>query len=281
VDITLARTFLAIAETGTFVEAADRLNVTQSTVSTRVKTLEDLIGQRLFERSKAGASPTPAGLQFQRHASALVRVWEHARLDVALAEEHRDHLAVGSQLSFWDGFLLQWLSRIRDEVPDIAVSARLGTSPQLMEQLSEGTLDLAIMHRPVQHPGLVIEHLFEEELLLVTSGDPKAARPGEGYVFVNWGPEFQADHALAYPELKRPGLYLELGSLGVGYLLDKRASGYFPARAVRPLVADGQLALLETAPRFVYSAYAVYPDDRAETDFDQILENLRRIAAQI
>jgi len=280
-DIVLAQTFLAIAETGAFVEAADRLNVTQSTVSARVRTLEDLIGQRLFERSKAGATLTGAGQQFQRHASALVRVWEHARLDVALSEEHRDHLAVGSQLSFWDGFLLDWLASIREAQPDIAVSARLGSSPQLMEQLTEGTLDLAIMHRPAPRPGMVIEHLFEEELILVTSGNPKARRPGENYVFVNWGPEFQADHALAYPDLKRPGLHLDLGSLGVGYLLDKKASGYFPERVTRQLVADGALAPVARAPRFVYAAFAVYPEDRDESDFGRILESLRETAQDL
>lgn len=277
-DIVLAQTFLAIAETGAFVQAAERLNVTQSTVSARIRTLEALIGQRLFERSKAGATLTVAGQQFQRHASALVRVWEHARLDVALSEEHRDHLAVGSQLSFWDGFLLDWVTRIRRSLPDIAVTARLGTSPQLMEQLIEGTLDLAVMHRPVQRPGLVIEHLFEEELILVTSGDPKARRPGEGYVFVNWGPEFQADHALAYPDLKRPGLHLDLGSLGVSYLLDKKASGYFPERVTRQLVKSGALKPVERAPRFVYPAFAVYPEDREENDFGRILDSLRETA---
>jgi DNA-binding transcriptional LysR family regulator len=59
--------------------------VTQSTVSARVKTLEDTLGRALFERSKAGARLTSAGEQFQRHATALLRVWQHAQLDVALS----------------------------------------------------------------------------------------------------------------------------------------------------------------------------------------------------
>ena len=59
-DVTLAKTFTAIAETGSFKDAADRLNVTQSTVSMRVKALEDVLGRRVFERSKLGARLTPA-----------------------------------------------------------------------------------------------------------------------------------------------------------------------------------------------------------------------------
>ena len=69
-DIDLARTFLAVVDSGSFVEAANRVNVTQSTVSARIRSLEELIGKSLFERSKAGAALTPSGYQFQRHAQA-------------------------------------------------------------------------------------------------------------------------------------------------------------------------------------------------------------------
>ncbi len=55
-DITLARTFLAICQTGNFVRASEQLYVTQSRVSARIKQLEDLLGQHLFIRTKAGAS---------------------------------------------------------------------------------------------------------------------------------------------------------------------------------------------------------------------------------
>src|SRR5262245_10458446 len=98
-DIILARTFLMATETGSFIETARRMNVTQSTVSARVKSLEDLLGRPLFERSKTGAELTTAGEQFQKHALALVRVWQHAQLEVGLADQHSDHLAVGAPLS--------------------------------------------------------------------------------------------------------------------------------------------------------------------------------------
>ena len=44
-DINLARTFLMVAETGSFIDAARKMNVTQSTVSARIKSLEDLLGR--------------------------------------------------------------------------------------------------------------------------------------------------------------------------------------------------------------------------------------------
>jgi len=61
-DIELARTFLAVVETGSFLDAADKVHVTQSTVSTRIRTLEQQLGRPVFERSKTGATLTPAGV---------------------------------------------------------------------------------------------------------------------------------------------------------------------------------------------------------------------------
>ena len=232
-DVTLARTFLMVAETGSFIDAARKMNITQSTVSARIKGLEDLLGRPLFQRSKSGAELTAAGEQFQKHALALVRVWQHAQLEVGLSDQHRDHLAVGAPISFWDGFLLRWISWLRSNIPDIAVSASGGMSVELMQRLIEGTLDLAVMYRPTQPPGLTIEHLFDEEFVLVTSVPASQRRSASDYVFIDWGPDFQQDHAAAYPEYTNPGLNLDLGPVGLDYLLTNECSGYFPSRLVR------------------------------------------------
>ena len=60
-NVELARTFLEIVAMGNFASAAERLHVTQSTVSMRIRSLEDQLGRTLFTRTKAGASLTSAG----------------------------------------------------------------------------------------------------------------------------------------------------------------------------------------------------------------------------
>ena len=275
-DVDLARTLLAIVEMGSFKEAASKLNLTQSTISARVKTLEDVVGRRLLERSKAGVQLTPAGEHFYRHAVALVRVWRHALLEVAMSEEHSDHLAIGAQISLWEGFLLPWVAWMREVNSDIAVTASVGGSQELTDRLSEGTLDLAVVYRAANRPGLMVEHIFDEELVLITSGDERVRRPGSGYVFVNWGPEFTADHADAYPDLLHAGLHLELGAIGVNYLFDTNASGYFPLRVAQPYIEAGHIKLVTRARRFIYPVYAVYPEDRDDEAYNPILESLRQ-----
>lgn len=279
-DINLARTFLIVAETGSFIDAARKMNVTQSTVSARIKSLEELLGRPLFERSKSGATPTAAGEQFRKHALALVRVWQHAQLEVDLSDQHRDHLSVGAALGLWDGFLLKWVAWMRTAIPDIAVSASTGVPAVLIQRLIEGTLDLALMYRPVQPPGLTCEHLFDEELVMVSSAPTTARRGNVDYVFVDWGPDFQSDHAAAYPDLAGSSLALDLGPTGLDYLLANPASGYFPWRIVKPHVMRGRVRLVKRARKFVYPVYMIYPEARDEEAFGPILSGLRREASK-
>lgn len=279
-DIALARTFLMVAETGSFIDAARKMNVTQSTVSARIKNLEDLFGRALFDRSKNGAALTNAGEQFQKHALALVRVWQHAQLEVGLSGHHRDHLAIGAQATLWDGFLLKWVAWLRQTVPDIAISASASLSAVMIQRLLEGTLDLAVMYRPGQPPGMTIEHLFDEEFVLVTSSSGRR-RHSSDYVLVDWGPEFQAEHAAAYPDLANPSMNLDMGSLGLDFLLANEASGYFPRRLVKPHLSRRRLRIPARARTFTCPVYMVYPATRDEEAFEPILSGLRQASKRV
>jgi len=72
-DIELARTFLEIVSTGSFIRASERLHVGQTTVSARIRLLEQQLGQKLFIRNKAGAILTPAGERFLQIGRASCR----------------------------------------------------------------------------------------------------------------------------------------------------------------------------------------------------------------
>lgn len=278
-DITLARTFLTVSETGSFIDAARDMNVTQSTVSARIRSLEELLGRPLFERSHTGAELTAAGEQFRKHALALVRVWQHAQLEVRLSGEHRDHLAIGAQMSFWQDFLLDWIGWLRIEVPDIAVSATANGAAYCIQRLIEGTLDLAILYQPTHPPGLVIEHLFDETFVLVTSVPPGRRRASE-YVSTDWGGNYLRDHTSAFPQLGPSGLHLDIGSSAVDYLLANEASCYCPRRLVRGHVTSGRLRLPARARKFVYPVFVVYPEARDEEAYEPILASLRRFASK-
>ena len=108
-DVELARTFLEIVATRSFVRAAEHLNVSQTTVSARIRSLEERLGRPLFFRNKNGATLTPAGEQFLRYAPMFVQLWERARHQVAVPSGSRAILAIGGELSLWQPWLPNWL----------------------------------------------------------------------------------------------------------------------------------------------------------------------------
>ncbi|RYF41719.1 MAG: LysR family transcriptional regulator [Comamonadaceae bacterium] len=278
-DITLARTFLEIVSSRSFAQAAERLHVTQTAVSARVKTLEDLLGRQLFVRNKAGAALTTAGERFVRHAQTLVQVWEQARHQVAMPQGRRASVAVGCEISLWDPLLADWLVWMRKGAPDLAVRAEVGAAESLLERVANGTLDIGIAYAPRQRPGLRIELLIEEKLVLVTTSPKLQAPQAADYVYVDWGPEFASQHSLAFPDLSSVGVSSSLGPLGLAYLLAVGGAGYFRQNVARPYIDQGQLYRVNGAPEFLYPAYAVYAATADMQVLAPALAGLRKAAA--
>ncbi|MFQ3456874.1 LysR family transcriptional regulator [Bradyrhizobium sp. UFLA01-814] len=278
-DTELARTFLTVVSAGNFITAADRLHVSQSTVSTRIHTLEQQLGCVLFVRNKAGTTLTPAGRQFQRHASVLVRTVEQARHDVGIPKGFSATLVVGGRIGLWEEYLLRWLPLMTRAHPDISIRAESALEPELMQGLVEGRIDIGVMYTPQSRPGLKVEQLFEEQLILVST-DPKGApEPGPGYVYVDWGPEFYARHATLFPNFAGPALTVNIGWLGLQHLLENGGSGFFARRIVEPLLKARRLHAVAGAPGFAMPAYVAYPADSQDDHLARAVEAMHRLAA--
>jgi len=279
VETELARTFLTVIAAGNFVSAAEQLHVTQSTVSARIHALEEQLGCTLFVRNKAGTRLTSAGRQFQKHAANLVRTVELARQDVGIAAGYQGTLTVGGRFGLWEGLLLEWLPLMRRRAPDISVRAEIGFEDDLMQGLVEGRLDLGVMYTPQSRPGLTVERLLEERLVLVSTQAAGGAQPDEGYVYVDWGPEFYARHSVHFPEYAGAGVVANIGWLGLQHILEAGGSGYFPLRLVEAHLQTGRLHRSPRAPAFRLPAYAVYPEEPRADAVDLALEVMRAQAA--
>ncbi len=220
------RTFLEIADTGNFNRAAENLNVTQSTVSARVKTLEDSLGQPLFARGHAGAELTAAGQQFRRYALNMQRLWQQARQQVALPEGFRATLGLGTQMSLAERLIPQWISWMRAQEATVALRVEADYSISIMRQLADGLLDIGVLYSARQTPGLVVELLLEESLVLVSTRVRRASTEWlADYVFVDWGDDFRAQHGEAFPTMKTPAVSFGLGPLALQYVLENGGSG--------------------------------------------------------
>jgi LysR family transcriptional regulator, flagellar master operon regulator len=278
-DTELARTFLMVAATGNFVAAASRLHVTQSTVSARIHTLETALGARLFQRGRNGAELTPAGKRFLRHAKNLVRTVEQAHHDVGLPQGFHDVLTLSGRIALWEGFLPHWVAWMREAAPDVSLRLEIGFEADIMQGLIEGTVDIGVMYTPTSRAGLVVEPLFDETLLLVTS-ELALGWPDEGYIHIDWGPEFHAQFSDHHPEIGPPALVANIGWLGVQQLLTYGGSGYFPQRLVRRYIEEGKLWRVPHAPQFKLPAWMVFPRDSNNATLKNALDGLRQLARE-
>ena len=276
-DIDQIRTFLGVVANGSFLEAANRLHVTQSTVSTRIQRLESYLGVTLFVRNRSGAVLTLPGQRFLRHAKSLLLTLEQARHDIGLPSRYSASITVGARIALWEELLPRWVGELRKQAPDISIRSEIGFEEDLMRGLIEGRMDVGMMYTPQHNPGLQIEHLFDETLVLMTT-DPDKPWPNEDYIYVDWGPAFYAQHSRSYPDLERPPQVVNIGWLGVQLILRNGGSCFLPMRMAEPLIQAKKLFHVPGSLQFRLPAYMVFPRDSDSIVLQQVLDSLRSLA---
>nr|WP_312508291.1 LysR family transcriptional regulator [Pseudomonas luteola] len=274
-DLELARTFLEIARTGSFLAAAERLHVTQTAVTARVQNLEAQLQCRLFVRNRAGARLTADGQVFAGYASQLVQTWDAARRDLPLPEGFRNLLTVGGEVSLSNPLILNWVKRLREALPGYAVRAEIADSSRLQQQVEQGVLDAALVYQPEYWPGMQVEQVLEEKLIQVCS----VAQP-EPYIYIDWGEAFRKQHDAAMPEKAKAALSFSLGPLALQYLVQNGGAGYFRTRVVQSYLDNGILQRVERAPEFTYPTYLVYSRDKETPVLQDAIQLLRDVIGE-
>ena len=167
--------------------------------------------------------------------------------------------------------------RMRETEPDISISSEIGFEEDLMRRLVEGTLDIGMMYTPQHSPGIQIEHLFDEVLVLLTT-DPAKPWPGQGLHLRELGPGFYAQHRMSYPDLERPAQVVNIGWLGVQLIINNGGSCFLPLRMAEPLIAEGKLFQVSDSPMFRLPVYVVFQREADTLVVGQALAGLRELA---
>jgi LysR family transcriptional regulator, low CO2-responsive transcriptional regulator len=163
------RSFLRVAEEGSFTRAAEELYVTQPAVTQHVRALERELGVPLFDRTGRGAQLTPAGEALCRYARRSVALLAECRQVIAdLESGAAGRLALGAGVTTSIFHLPGWLRAFGDAYPGVDVVVRTGRSREVAALALEREIDLGLVTSPVQHPDLRVAGLFEEEIVLVT-----------------------------------------------------------------------------------------------------------------
>jgi len=141
------RSFLAVAQTGGFTSAAQRLGVQQSTVSQRVRRLEQAAGRQLFVRDTHSVELTGEGEAMVGFARSILDAHEQAA-DHFARTEVRGRVRFGASEDFVLTELPQILRAFRRSNPQVDLELTVGLSGILHEQLADGRLDLVLAKRP-------------------------------------------------------------------------------------------------------------------------------------
>ena len=259
-DLELLRTFLELNRTRHFGRSAEALHVTQAAVSSRLKSLENLLGVVLFERSRREMRLTPEGSRLVHHAERQIAAWRAARQDVALAE-NSEQLAIGGSLRLWDVLLQRWLHDLRRNHTMLAIIAESQSPDTLTRRLVDGTLDVAIMLEPAQLDIMHVQEVTRIELACVSShhGISIAKALQSDYIYVDWGLSFGLDHRRTFPDAPESKTRVSHAKMALEYIKSQGGSAYLPRRMIKNDLEFSLLYEVLDAPAFKRIAYATYP----------------------
>ncbi len=178
-DLALVHTFMTVAAENSFRKAAAALNCSPSTVTARIKTLEEDLGVALFSRSGRDASLTEQGLRLLQEAPRLLFL--EASIKNSLRGEQAVSREVNARLSQSLGVfcLPHLLPPFRQACPDVRLTVSTVSPHGLVHDLRRGVFDLAlILAEPFTAPGLAVEMLGAADILLIVPPDSPLAKRG-------------------------------------------------------------------------------------------------------
>jgi len=177
VELRHLRYFDAIAETQNFTRAAERLHVTQSTLSHQIRQLEDELGLVLFDRSHKKVQLTEAGEMLRSHLlPALQQIDRGLQALSHPAEALSGEIRIAATHSFNTRLVPLCVSSFLSYHPGVRVSVEELSASLIAKRLISGHLELGVSYRPEDRSELWFEPLYNEELKLVVSDRHPLAR---------------------------------------------------------------------------------------------------------
>jgi LysR family hydrogen peroxide-inducible transcriptional activator len=165
------RYLVALADCGHFGQAAEACFVSQSTLSTGLKKLEDYLGVIVFDRSLKRVTPTPIGREIVESARRIIDEAARIREMASYAKDPMDrtlHLGVIPTLGPY--YLPHVVTRVSAAFPKLRLLLREEMTPYMLEHLADGKLDAGLLALPIDDPGLEVAPLFIEPFLAAVPG---------------------------------------------------------------------------------------------------------------
>ncbi|MGB7286133.1 MAG: LysR family transcriptional regulator [Salaquimonas sp.] len=161
-DLSLLKSFLAVAQTGSFLRAADKVGRSPSAISMQIKRLEEALGKEVFTRNARDTKLTREGERLIEHARHLL-AGEMEMRNAFRTEPVVGQILLGVPDDVIERFPMHVLSEFSDQYPDVSVAIRVGHTPSLLNEVERGEADLAIVTYVETIQGIEKAEIFYQE----------------------------------------------------------------------------------------------------------------------
>jgi DNA-binding transcriptional LysR family regulator len=176
-DLTLMRSFLAVAESGSITEAAERIGITQPALSRRLQQLEDHLGVDLLVRGRKGAVLTEIGRLVQFEAQGIVARYEQMRETVSSHQRlEGGTVRIGGGATAVSFILPEAIAAFQAAHPQVRFHMREAGSSEIAGDVAAGHLELGVVTLPVRDRELDVTPLTTDRIVLVARQDHPLAR---------------------------------------------------------------------------------------------------------
>lgn len=157
--------FNEVCNTLNFSRAAERLGITQPTLSQAIKRLESHIGTPLFMRIKTGVKLTKAGEQLQLHSHELIRLWDQVKAaSLASSHEVQGRIVIGCHPMVAQEYFSTLLPNLLATYPHLEIAFVHDLSRKITEGVINLSIDLGVVVNPIHHLNLILHKIAEDKM---------------------------------------------------------------------------------------------------------------------
>lgn len=164
------KTFIAVAEKKSFSDAAKILFVTQPTITSQIKALEEELNTKLFERTTKKVEMTQSAVILYQYAREIIQLSDAAQKEILKIEDkiHGD-LSMGCSFTIGEYILPVYLKKFKDMYPLIQMSVDISNSNTIVTSLKDQLIDVGLIETLIDDPQIMVEPFLADELILIAA----------------------------------------------------------------------------------------------------------------
>jgi DNA-binding transcriptional LysR family regulator len=250
-EVEQLKAFLAISQTKNFTKAADILHLTQPSITSRIKLLEQNLGKSLFYRDSKFVELTHSGRSLLPYAQRICELIEEGKRNVQIEDKFDEYLVLGSTHSLWEYILFPLINKYKELYPKTAIKIITAHSEELIQKVSDNSIDISVSYNKpnTNHPDLEVIPYSSDKVLLV--GSPSICFDLNGssadeilnsntYIHMNWGKAF---NSWCEDNIKPTITEYQVDNISIfiKYLLSGKGLGFLPESIAKKYLKEKTL----------------------------------------